>query len=138
VETGAVHLLNYVVVHDCGKIINPKIVDGQITGGVVHGIGNALFEEMLYDANGQPVSVNFGEYLLPTASEMPPIHIAHVESPSPLNPLGVKGAGESGTIPATAAVVSAIENALAPFGAQITRYPLNPERIVALVDGAAD
>lgn len=137
IETGAVNLLNYVVVHDCGKIINPKIVDGQITGGVVHGIGNALFEEMLYDSNGQPVSVNFGEYLLPTASEMPPMQIAHVESLSPLNPLGVKGAGESGTIPATAAVVSAIENALAPFGAMISRYPLNPERIVALVDGAS-
>ena len=134
VETGGVRLLNYVVVHDCGRVINPRIVDGQITGGVVHGIGNALFEEMIYDANGQPVSTNFGEYLMPTAPEIPPMLVAHVETPSPLNPLGVKGAGESGTIPAIAAVVSAVEDALAPFGVSIDRYPLNPERIIDMID----
>ena len=135
-ETGAVELINYVVIHDCGTILNPKIVDGQITGGVVHGIGNALFEEMIYDAGGQPVSTNLGEYLLPTATEIPPIRIGHIETPSPLNPLGVKGAGESGTIPAIAAVVAAVENALAPFGVVIDRYPLNPERVVDMIDAA--
>lgn len=136
IETGAVYLRNYVVVHDCGRVINPKIVDGQITGGVVHGIGNALFEEMVYDAAGQPVSTTLAEYLLPTATEIPPIRIAHIETPSPLNPLGVKGAGESGTIPAIAAVVSAVENALKPFGVTVARYPLNPERVVALIEAA--
>lgn len=136
IETGAVHLLNYVVIHDCGRVINPKIVDGQITGGVVHGIGNALFEEMIYDTGGQPVSTNLGEYLLPTATEIPPIRIGHIETPSPLNPLGIKGAGESGTIPAIATVVSAVENALSPFGVVVDRYPLNPERVVDLIDAA--
>jgi aerobic carbon-monoxide dehydrogenase large subunit len=136
IETGAVTLLNHVIVHDCGKVIHPGIVDGQITGGAVHGIGNALFEDMIHDAEGQPVSTNFGEYLLPTATEMPPIRIGHLETLSPLNPLGVKGAGESGTIPAIPAVVRAVENALAPFGVQINRYPLNPERIVDLIDAA--
>lgn len=136
IETGAVTLLNHVIVHDCGKVIHPGIVDGQITGGAVHGIGNALFEDMLYDAEGQPVSTNFGEYLLPTATEMPPIRIGHLETLSPLNPLGVKGAGESGTIPAIPAVVRAVENALAPFGVQINRYPLNPERVVNLIDAS--
>lgn len=134
IETGAVTLLNHVIVHDCGKVIHPGIVDGQITGGVVHGIGNALFEDMIHDAQGQPVSTNFGEYLLPTAPEMPPIRIGHLETLSPLNPLGVKGAGESGTIPAIPAVIRAVEHALAPFGAQISRYPLNPERIVDLIE----
>lgn len=138
IETGAVDLHNYVVVHDCGRVINPKIVDGQITGGVVHGIGNALFEEMIYDASGQPVSTNLGEYLLPTATEIPPIRIGHIETPSPLNPLGIKGAGESGTIPAIAAVVAAVENALSPFGVVVDRYPLNPERVVDLIDAARD
>jgi carbon-monoxide dehydrogenase large subunit len=136
IETGAVHLLNYVVVHDCGRVINPRIVDGQITGGVVHGIGNALFEEMVYDAAGQPVSTNLGEYLLPTATEIPRIHIGHVETLSPLNPLGIKGAGESGTIPAVAAIVAAVENALESFGVVVDRYPLNPERVVDLIDAA--
>lgn len=136
IETGAVTLLNHVIVHDCGRVIHPGIVDGQIIGGVVHGIGNALFEEMIHDAEGQPVSTNFGEYLMPTATEMPPIRIGHVETLSPLNPLGVKGAGESGTIPAIPAVVRAIEDALSPYGVQINRYPLNPERIVDLIDAA--
>lgn len=136
IETGLVTLLNHVIVHDCGKVIHPGIVDGQITGGVVHGIGNALFEDMIHDAEGQPVSTNFGEYLLPTATEMAPILIGHIETLSPLNPLGVKGAGESGTIPAIPAVVRAVEHALAPFGVRINRYPLNPERVVDLIDAS--
>ena len=98
IDTGEVRVLRYSVGHDCGRMINPMMVDGQIVGGVIHGIGNALFERMYYDASGQPMNTNYGEYLLPAASEMPSVDIAHHETPSPLNPLGIKGAGEGGTI----------------------------------------
>ncbi|MBP7064812.1 xanthine dehydrogenase family protein molybdopterin-binding subunit [Ferrovibrio sp.] len=135
IETGAVRILRYVVAHDCGRLINPQLVDGQIIGGVVHGIGNALFERMVYDESGQPLTTNYGEYLLPIATEMPRIEIHHLESPAPGNPLGIKGAGEGGTIPAAAAVIAAVENALAPFNAQITKHPLGPEDILALLPG---
>lgn len=93
-------LRNYWVAHDCGTVINPMLVNGQIVGGVVHGIGNALFERMVYDRDsGQPPTTNFGEYLMPGALEMPRIHVEHMESPPPINPLGVKGAGEGGDDP---------------------------------------
>ncbi len=134
IETGAVKILRYVVAHDCGRLINPMLVDGQIRGGVVHGIGNALFERMIYDESGQPLTTNYGEYLLPLATEMPRIEIVHMESPSPRNPLGVKGAGEGGTIPATAAVISAVEDALSPFGVRITKHPISPQDIVEMID----
>ncbi len=137
IETGAVRILRYVVAHDCGRLINPRLVDGQIIGGVVHGIGNALFERMVHDESGQPLTTNYGEYLLPIATEMPRIEIHHLETPAPNNPLGIKGAGEGGTIPAAAAVIAAIENALAPFGARIAKHPLAPEDILDLVDQAA-
>ena len=97
-------------------------------------VGNTLFERMLYDENAQPVTTNFGEYLLPTATEMPTIELIHHVSPSPLNPLGVKGVGECGVIPAGAAIVSAVENALEPFAVRIAEIPIFPERIVALVE----
>ncbi len=112
------------------------LVDGQIIGGVVHGIGNALFERMIYDDQGQPLTVNYGEYLLPLASEMPHIDIVHQETPSPLNPLGVKGAGEGGTIPAAPAIVAAIENALSDFGVVIDYYPVDPQYLTGLIDAA--
>ncbi len=125
VETGAVTLLDYWVAHDCGTRINPMLVEGQIVGGVVHGIGNALFEHMKYDReSGQPLTTNFGEYLLPLATEMPPIRVEHMETPSPSNPLGVKGAGEGGTIPAISCIVSAIEDALKPLGVKVNEYPI--------------
>ena len=111
------------------------IVEGQIVGGVVHGIGNALFERMAYDENAQPLTTNFGEYLLPTATELPKIEVLTHISPSPLNPLGVKGVGECGVIPAAAAIMSAVENALQPFGVQMTETPLFPERIIAHASG---
>ena len=133
IETGAVHVQRYVVAHDCGRLINPKLVDGQIRGGVVHGIGNALFERMIADDSGTPLSVNYGEYLLPAAFEMPRIEIHHVESPSPGNPIGVKGAGEGGTIPAAACIISAIEDALGPFGVTINEHPVSPQRVVQLI-----
>lgn len=135
--TGAVRFLRYVIVNDCGTLINPMIVEGQIVGGAVHGIGNALFERMSYDENAQPVTTNFGEYLLPTSTELPTIEVIHHVSPSPLNPLGVKGVGEGGVIPAAAAIVSAVEDALGPFGVKIDETPIFPDRIVELVKAAA-
>ncbi len=136
VGTGEVKFLNYVVVSDCGTLINPMIVDGQIAGGVVHGIGNALFEWMGYDENGQPLTTNFGEYTMPTATELIDLDLQYQHSPSPLNPLGVKGVGETGTVPAAAAIVSAVENALEPFGARINDYPIMPSKIVQFVKRA--
>lgn len=134
IGTGEVKMLRYSVAHDCGTMINPMMVDGQIIGGVVHGIGNALFERMIYDDQGQPLTTNYGEYLLPLATEMPHIDIVHQESPSPLNPLGVKGAGEGGTIPAAPAIIAAIENALTDFGVVIDSYPVDPQYLTGLID----
>jgi len=128
--TGAVTILSYTVAHDSGNVINPLIVDGQVQGGVAHGIGNALFEWMRYDADAQPMTTTFQDYLLPTAADVPACRIEHVETPNPLNPLGVKGAGEGGTIPAPAAIVGAIEDALSPFGVRFADMPLTPDRIV--------
>jgi aerobic carbon-monoxide dehydrogenase large subunit len=133
-ETGAVRVLRYVVVSDCGRLINPMVVAGQIAGGVAHAIGNALFERMLYDDAAQPLTTNFGEYLLPSATELPAIEIIHHVSPSPLNPLGVKGVGESGVIPAAAAIVSAIEDALSAFDVHITETPIFPPRLRELCE----
>jgi carbon-monoxide dehydrogenase large subunit len=137
IETGAVKITRYTVAHDCGRVINPMVVDGQVIGGVAHGIGNALFERMVYDDNAQPVSTNFGEYLLPLATDVPHIDLVHLETPSPLNPLGMKGAGEGGTIPAIAAIISAVESALAPFGVRIAEAPITPQHIVELLGAHA-
>ena len=134
--TGDVTILNYVVAHDSGNVINPMIVDGQVQGGVAHGIGNALFEFMKYDANAQPLTTTFADYLLPMATDVPTCVIEHVETPNPLNPLGVKGAGEGGTIPAPAAIIAAIEDALAPFGVHFSEMPLTPDRVVAALQAA--
>ncbi|MET0719544.1 MAG: xanthine dehydrogenase family protein molybdopterin-binding subunit [Tardiphaga sp.] len=133
VDTGRVEITRYVVGHDCGLLINPMLVDGQVRGGVVHGIGNALFERMMYDEAGQPVTTTYADYLLATAPEVPRIEIIHIQSPSPLNPIGVKGAGEGGTIPAAACVIAAIEDALMPFGVRITEHPVSPARIRQLI-----
>jgi carbon-monoxide dehydrogenase large subunit len=134
--TGGVTLGNYVIAHDSGNVINPMIVDGQVQGGTAHGIGNALFEFMKYDASANPLTTTFQDYLLPSAPEVPECKIIHIETPNPLNPIGVKGAGEGGTIPAPAAIVSAIENALSPFGVRFTEMPLTPVRIVAVLRAA--
>ena len=133
VETGGVEILRYIVMHDCGKIINPMVVRGQVEGGVAHGVGNALFEKMLYDSNAQALNVNFGEYLLPGSTDVPHVELHHMETPSPLNPIGVKGAGEGGTIPAIAAIIAAVENALMPFGVRISEAPITPGRLVGLI-----
>jgi carbon-monoxide dehydrogenase large subunit len=134
IETGGVRILNMVFVHDCGRILHPQVVNGQLIGGVAHGIGNALFEWMRYDEDSaQPLVGTLADYLLVTATEMPPVELAHHESPTPLNPLGIKGVGECGVIPIAPAVLSAVEDALSPFGAKIWRTPMMPSDIVALV-----
>jgi carbon-monoxide dehydrogenase large subunit len=135
-ETGQVRLMRYVVVHDCGRMINPMMIEGQVHGGVVHGIGMTFYEWMKYDADGQPLTVTFADYLLPTSDSVPIIEIHHMESPTPLNPLGVKGAAESGTIGAPPAIVSAIEDALRPLHIRITDLPVTPERLLALIRAA--
>jgi len=132
-ETGEVLILRYVALQDSGTLVNPMIVDGQVHGGIAHGIGNALLEWMIYDEAGQPVTTNFAEYLLPTAPAFPKFETRYMQTPSPLNPLGAKGAGEVGTIPAAAAVISAIEDALQPFGVRIAQSPVTPALLVELM-----
>ena len=137
VETGAVTILDYLVAHDCGTLINPVIVEGQIAGGVAQGIGGALLEEFPYGPDGQPLATTFMDYLLPTATDVPPIAIWHFESPSPNTALGVKGAGEAGTIGAYTVVAAAVEDALAEFGVgDIAEMPLTPAAVRRLLDAA--
>jgi len=132
-ETGGVKLINYVALQDSGILINPMIVEGQVRGGVAHGIGNAILEWMGYDENGQPLTTTFADYLLPSAMEVPAIQTILKQTPSPLNPLGAKGVGEGGTVPAAAAIISAIEDALAPFGVRIAQTPITPQKLVELI-----
>jgi carbon-monoxide dehydrogenase large subunit len=126
-ETGHIEVAGYTVAHDCGKLLNPMIVAGQIDGGVAHGLGNALRERVRYSDSGQPLTTTFMDYLLTTAEEMPPLTKVHTETPALHNPLGAKGAGEGGTIPAAGAVVSAIEHALANLDVTIDHYPVTAE-----------
>ena len=135
VATGQVQLLRYIVSEDCGPMINPSVVDGQIDGGTVQGIGGALYEHLVYDEDGNPVTTTFLDYLLPTAADVPVIEHGHVEIPGP-GPGGYKGVGEGGAIGAPPAVVNAVADALAPFGVVITDQPLTPSRIVALLESA--
>jgi len=136
IMTGGVKVQKYTVAHDSGRVINPIIVEGQVQGGVAHGIGNALLEWMQYDKNAQPLTTSFADYLMPMATDVPTCAIAHIETPNPLNPLGVKGAGEGGTIPAPAAIIAAIEDALSRFDVHFAETPLTPERIVAALRAA--
>jgi len=129
-----VAIKRYVVVHDCGRIINPLIVDGQIHGGVAHGIGNAFYEQLVYDEQGQLLNASFMDYLLPTATDVPPIETAHRETPSPFNPIGLKGVGEAGCIPTGAAFAQAVEDAL---DIEILEIPLSPNRLFTLIQQAA-
>jgi aerobic carbon-monoxide dehydrogenase large subunit len=129
IELCAVKIERYVAIHDSGRLINPMIVDGQITGGIAHGIGNALYELMGYDDTAQPITTTLAEYLLPTATDVPHIETLYRETISPANPLGAKGVGEAGTIPAAAAIISAIEDALSPFAIRISNTPLTPEML---------
>jgi aerobic carbon-monoxide dehydrogenase large subunit len=129
-DTGFVKLLKHWCVEDCGTVINPMLVDEQIRGGVVQGIGAALFEECLYDAEGQLLNGNMADYLVPMAAEMPDIICAHIETPTKQSELGAKGAGEAGTAGAPGAVMNAINDALSPFGARVTSQPFTPEKIL--------
>ena len=128
-ETGGVRVVAFTLAHDCGRMVNPVLVDGQIVGGIAHGLGNSLFEKMLFDAEAQPLTTTFADYLLVSASEMPPVTILHTESPSPLNSLGVKGVGESGVIPTAPAIISAIDDAWRPVGLHLTHAPVSPQSL---------
>ncbi|HEY6116585.1 MAG TPA: molybdopterin cofactor-binding domain-containing protein, partial [Candidatus Dormibacteraeota bacterium] len=128
-KTFRLEILRYVVVHDCGRVINPLVLQGQIEGGVAQGIGGAFYERLAYDSDGQLRNASFMEFLMPYATEIPPIEIDHIETPSPLNPLGVKGAGEAGVIPVGAVIASAIEDAT---GIPISEMPLSPLKLFEL------
>jgi carbon-monoxide dehydrogenase large subunit len=128
-ETGLIKILRYVAVDDCGTMINPMIVEGQVHGGIAHGIGNAFLEEVVYDGAGQLMTGTLMEYALPRAADVPRLEVHHVVTPSPLNPLGVKGAGEGGTLPAPAAIANAVADALRPLGVEVTEMPLTRERL---------
>lgn len=135
--TAEVKIIRIVFVHDAGNIINPGIVNGQVVGAIAHGIGNALYEWMGYGNDGQPTTANLADYLLVTSTEMPSVTVAHLESPTALNPLGVKGVGESGVIPIPAAIASAVEDALSPFNIRIDRVPIRPNYLCDLLNGCA-
>jgi len=135
-ETGRVTIDKYAVAHDCGVVVNPLLVEGQIAGGTAQGIGGALLEELPYDSEGQLLAGSLADYLVPTASDVPDMAMAHQHTPSPLNPLGVKGVGEGGAVAPPAALTNAICDALAPFGAEFNATPVKPEQIVKAVRSA--
>jgi carbon-monoxide dehydrogenase large subunit len=132
-ELGAVEILDYVIVEDCGRMVNPMIVEGQAMGGTAQGIGQALYEEMPYDASGQPLASTLSDYLLPGAAEVPRIRMFHTETPSPYTEEGIKGVGEGGAIGAASAILSAVNDALAPLGAELNEVPATPRRIIAAI-----
>jgi aerobic carbon-monoxide dehydrogenase large subunit len=135
-QTGSVAIKKYVAVDDCGKVINPLLVDGQVQGGIVQGLGQALYEGVVYDENGQLLNGNLMEYGLPKAAGLPRLRLARTETPTPVNPLGIKGIGEAGTIGSTPAIVNAVIDALAPFGVTHIDMPLTPQKIWRLCQGA--
>ena len=137
-DTMQVKILDYVVVHDCGKVLNPMILEGQIVGGVAQGIGNAFYEQLFFDDNGQLMNASFMDYLLPQADNVPRVRTEHFETPSPLNPLGVKGAGEAGAIPVGALFAQAIEDAFPERELEICEIPLSPKRLFELLHGGRD
>jgi carbon-monoxide dehydrogenase large subunit len=137
-DTGVVSVERYIVVHDCGRVVNPLLADGQVVGGVVQGIGGILREEMVYDDAGQPLSGSLQDYALPVASDVPAIELDHIESLSTRNPLGVKGLGEGGAIGPPAAIANAVEDALKPFDVVVRRGPLTPARVLQLIQGKED
>ena len=130
VETGRVRLLEYVAVDDCGRIVNPALVDGQVRGGVAQGIGGALMEHCVYDDTGQLLTTTLMDDPVPTAADLSAIEVHHLETPAPGLAGGFKGAGEAGTVSAPAAILNAVNDALAPWGAMLTDQPLTPERVL--------
>jgi carbon-monoxide dehydrogenase large subunit len=135
-ETGQVEILDYVIVEDCGTLVNPMVVEGQTLGGVAQGIGTAMYEEMQYDANGQPKASTFADYLLPGPTEIPTIRIFHIETPSPYTEFGIKGMGEGGAIAPPAVIINAVNNALDPMGVEINETPITPERLLEAIERA--
>jgi CO/xanthine dehydrogenase Mo-binding subunit len=135
-ETGGVRVERYLLAYDVGRAVNPMLVQGQLAGGFAQGVGGTLLEEFCYDERGEPLSVNFADYLMPTAREVPPLDVLITEdAPSPLNPLGLKGAGEGGINAVGAAIAAAIDDALGMPGA-ITRLPVTPQRLREILKGA--
>jgi len=136
IETGAVELLRLIAVDDAGTIISPVIAEGQVQGGLATGVAQALYEEVVYDEDGNPLTLGFADYAFPSANDLPSFELHGMETPTPLNPLGAKGIGESGTIGATAAVQSAVVDALAPFGVRHVDMPANGERVWRALEAA--
>jgi carbon-monoxide dehydrogenase large subunit len=135
-QTGRVQIKKYIAVDDCGKVINPLLVDGQIQGGIVQGLGQALFEEVIYDENGQLRTGSLMDYAVPRAADLPRLNLSRTETPTPVNPLGIKGIGEAGTIGSTPAIVNAVIDALASFGVTHIDMPLTPQKIWSLCQAA--
>jgi 2-furoyl-CoA dehydrogenase large subunit len=136
-ETGRVKILKYVTVHDAGRVINPLVVEGQVYGSAFHGMAGALFEEFTYDENGQLLCANLVDYLCPTAAEAPKLEIHHVETLSPLTPMGSKGCGEGSSESAPVAIANAVADALRPLGVEIAELPLTPERLRSKLETAS-
>ena len=135
-ETCEVKVLKYVVVHDCGRVLNPLLVDGQVHGGVAQGLGNAFYEELVYDEQGQLLNASFMDFLVPTALDVPRVEVGHQETVAPQNELGTKGAGEAGAIPTAAVFAQALEDALDVPGLEIRDIPLNPSKLWHRVEAA--
>jgi len=133
VQSGTVNFLKYGIVHDCGRQINPGIVEGMTIGSTVHGLGATLLEEFVYNEEGQPLSTTFMDYLKPLAMDVPKFELAHMESPCPYTLLGSKAVGEGGSLPSLAAIANAVEDALQPFGVKVTSLPITPEKVVRAV-----
>jgi CO/xanthine dehydrogenase Mo-binding subunit len=136
VRTGLVKILAYAAVHDCGTLVNPRSLAGHIVGGTAQGIGTALYEEFVYDGDGQLITSSFLDYSIPTAMEVPALRIGHVETPSPYTPHGIKGGGEGGRMMAPAALNAAVNDALAPLGVRVTELPMTPDRLRAAIRAA--
>jgi carbon-monoxide dehydrogenase large subunit len=133
--TGEVRIRRYVVVDDCGTVINPMVVHGQVVGGTAQGIGGALLEHLAYDENGQLLSGTLIDYLLPTATDVPAVEVVSLHTPSPVTPLGMKGVGEGGAIAPGACLANAVTDALAPYGAAVCETPITPELVLRLIRG---
>jgi len=137
IELGRVNIEKYIIAHDCGVVVNPMLVEGQIVGGAAQGIGGALLEEFNYDPEGQLLAGSFMDYMIPTACEIPDMQLIHQHSPSPLNPLGVKGVGEGGPIAPPAVIANAVSDALRPFALEFNRTPIKPQIILQAVRSAS-
>ena len=135
-ELGQVEILDYVISEDCGTIVNPMIVDGQIIGGALQGVGTALCEESRFDSDGQPLSSTFADYTMPGSTHLPRLQLDHLVTPSPLTEFGVKGLGEGGAIPPPAAIANAVNDALRGFGVEMRETPITPRRVLETLSAA--